>query len=33
MPLQSIIVIIAVIAAFSTFIVTVGGVSWWSNRP
>ncbi|MFN3816335.1 hypothetical protein [Brevundimonas sp.] len=32
MPLSSLIVVSAVIAAFSAFIVSVGGVAIWSNR-
>jgi hypothetical protein len=31
MPVQSIIVLAAVVAAFATFIVMVGGVAIWSN--
>gem|GEM_PF-1811644 len=32
MPLSSLIVVGAVIAAFSTFIITVGGIAIWSSR-
>lgn len=31
MPVQSVIVLAAVVAAYAAFIVTVGGVAIWSN--